>query len=285
MEQKYRKQLNRVHELFPDIAGRVEACEGGDDFLILDVDSEWMVRFPRNEVAQAAFQSEVQFLARFKELSPLPVPDYRHVGDDFGAYPKIEGQPLSFELFQALSVQERETIGRRLALFLFAIHNFPVDEAREIGVTTAWAGAHQAAGEYFLEHVAPLLSPAASKKSIACMETLLSEAFIGRVIHGDFYLPDHVFWSQANGEVGVIDFADVTIYDPAHDFQCIIEIGGPRFFQFVVNHYQGHVDPGLLRRSELRLAARPLFTAGHLFARGLMDRYAERLAHIESLFG
>lgn len=285
MEQQYRKQLDRVHKLFPTSAGQVKVLEGGDDFLILEVNSGWMVRFPRNEATRTAFQREIQFLTRFKDLSPLPVPDYRHVGGDFGAYPKIQGRPLSFELFQAFSDEKRQAIGRQLASFLSAIHNFPLDEARKIGVTAAWDGAHQAAGDHFLKHVAPLLSPTARRNAVACMEAVFAAGFARRVIHGDFYLPDHVFYNRRNDELGVIDFADVTIYDPAHDFQCILEIGGRSFFEFVLGHYQGQADPDLLRRSELRLAARPLFVSGNAFARGLTDQYDARLARVESMFG
>lgn len=285
MHKKHQLLLDLIRELFPTTIERVEVIEDGDDFLLFEVNSGWMVRFPRNEATRKAFQRETRFLASFKNLSPVPVPDYRHVGDDFDAYPKIQGRPLTFELFQALSMSERESTGRQLGAFLSAIHAFPVDEAREMGMADAWHGDHQAAGVYFLDHVAPLLSPAACRNAVACMEAALAADFTGRVIHGDFYLPDHVFYNRQRAEVGVIDFADVTIYDPAHDFQCILEIGGPSFFELVLKHYQGQADAGLLKRSELRLAARPLFTAGHVFAQGLHNQFAARLAGIQSLFG
>ena len=37
----------------------------------------------------------------------------------------------------------------------------------------------------------------------------------------------------------VIDFADVTLNDPAHDFQNIVEYGGEEFFETVMKDYQG----------------------------------------------
>jgi aminoglycoside 2''-phosphotransferase len=285
MTQTYQAQLEVINEILASDIGEVKVNEGGDDFLIFEAGSDWIFRFSRNDVTQEALQREVTFLSRLKDISPLAVPEYRYVGDNFGGYPKIQGVPFTSDLFQDFSTTTRERIGRQLAMFLSAIHSFPVDEAFEIGVTNGWNGLHQGAGEYFLEHVAPLLSPTAHKRSVTCMEQLLSEEFAGKVIHGDFYLPDHVFYNERTAELGVIDFADVTIYDPAHDYQCIVEIGGKGFFELVMKYYQGQEDLGLLRRSEMRLAARPLFVAGYIFVNGLTEQYAARLARIESMFG
>ena len=116
------------------------------------------------------------------------------------------------------------------------------------------------------------------------MEDLLTEEFEGKVIHGDFYLPDHVFFNKNRDQISVIDFADANVYDPAHDFQCIVEIGGDDFFETVMKHYNAENDLGLLKRSKLRLLARPLFNAGYIFANGLEDQYASRLKHIEDAF-
>ena len=117
------------------------------------------------------------------------------------------------------------------------------------------------------------------------MESLLAEEFEGRVIHGDFYLPDHVFYDKSKQVLsGVIDFGDVTIYDTAHDWQCILEIGGEEFFETVVKHYQAEADSALLKRSKMRLDARPLFVAGRIFLQGLEEQYADRLTCIEARF-
>jgi hypothetical protein len=60
--------------------------------------------------------------------------------------------------------------------------------------------------------------------------------------------------------------------------------GGDDFFETVMKQYAGEKDVGLLKRSKLRLLARPLFTAGYIFANGLKDQYASHLTHIEDAF-
>jgi len=282
MDEGYRSYLDRIQKVFPSSITQVDIHDGGDDFLVFEINSEWMFRFPRNEVSQKAFEQEMQFLARFKPLSPLPIPDYRYTGDGFTGYAKIHGRHLSDELFQGFSNDIREKVAEQLGCFLSALHNFPLEEANEIGLTRGWDGTHHKNGTSFLEKVAPLLSPSARSKATRCIKDLLASKFTGNVIHGDFYLPDHVYFDKS--QLGVIDFADVTIYDPAHDLQCILEIGGEDFFESVVKYYDVSKDADLLNRSKLRLLARPLFVAGYIFANGLEDQYESRLARIEEVF-
>ena len=281
MIQKYIEQIKAI---VPFEITSVKVHEGGEEFLVFEINSEWMFRFPRNDESRNALEKEMQFLAKFKPLSPLTVPEYQYEGDGFAGYAKIHGRHLSDELFQRLSINVRKKVAEQLGSFLSALHNFSTDEAGELGLIQGWNGIHHKNGTLFLEKVAPFLSSSTRNKATRCMEDLLAEEFPRRVIHGDFYLPDHVFFDDSQNQLGVIDFADANIYDPAHDLQSVFEIGGEDFFETVMKHYNAEKDAGLLKRSKLRLFARPLFTAGYIFANGLEDQYASRLARIEEVF-
>jgi len=285
MDPKFQGYIDLIkQDLTLDIT-EVDVHQSGDDFLVIEINTKWMFRFPRSDASQKAMEKETKFLSEFKTTSPIAVPDYQYLGDQYGGYPKILGKSLSFEVFQGLSEKGKQNVARQLAHFLSAVHNFPIEDAVEIGIPEGWDGNHHHSGEVFLEQVAPLLTANARKNSTTCMETLLAEEFESRVIHGDFYLPDHVFIDEDNHKLGVIDFGDVTIYDPAHDFQAILEIGGEAFFEKVIGEYQGKQDPALLKRSQLRLAARPLFVAGYIFNHKIESQYSNRIARIEAAFG
>lgn len=280
------KYLRLIADVFPQEIDSHVLHSSGDDFVVIEVNRAWMFRFPRNELAKRAMGIETNFLTEFERISPLPVPARIYVGEDFVGYRKILGPQLSFEIVSELSESARKQIARQLSEFLSAIHSFPVEKADSIGITRGWNGIHHKNGWYFLKHVAPKLSSVARKKSISLMERLLVEEFEGKVIHGDFYLPDHVFYDENKQELsGVIDFGDVTVYDPAHDWQCILEMGGEKFFEAVIEYYQAETDTDLLKRSNMRLEARPLFVAGYIFQHGLEEQYEERLARIEARFG
>jgi len=280
------KHLETIRDIFTSDISDVTVHEGGDDFLVVEVNHEWMFRFPRNEISRKALEVEKGFLARFKSISPLPVPDHQYSGDDFVGYPKIPGIALSIEVFQSLSKKSLVRIARQIGQFLSAIHNFPVDEAKRIGVTEGWSGWHAKILDNFREAIAPMLTPSARQNGLTCIEQMLAEPFESRVIHGDFALEDHVFFDEKRQELsGVIDFADVTLNDPAHDFQNIVEYGGEAFFETVMRHYQSREDATLLKRTKFRIQARPLFEASASMLFGFEERFKERMKYIETKYG
>jgi aminoglycoside 2''-phosphotransferase len=280
------KQITAIKNIFPSDISNVTLHDNGDDFFVVEINHEWMFRFPRQEIASKALQVEKAFLARFKTISPLPVPDHQYIENDFVGYPKIQGALLTVELFQGISKQSRERIARQIGQFLSAVHNFPVDEVKRIGVTEGWDGWQAKIIQYFQDVIVPKISPAARKPAMMCFEQMLAEPFESMVIHGDFALEDHVFFDEKRGELsGVIDFADVTLNDPAHDFQNILEYGGEEFFEAVMSHYQGKEDPTLPKRTKLRIQARPLFEASYSLLFGFEERFKNRMEYIEAKYG
>ena len=286
METKIQNYLESIKSVFSSEISRVKVHESGDDFVVLEINHEWMFRFPRNEISLKAMQIEKEFLARFKTISPLPVPDHKYNGGDFVGYPKITGTLLDVQVFRSLSKESQARIAQQMGQFLSAVHNFPVDEAKRIGVTEGWSGYHQQAITRFRKEIAPMLSATACQKALACMKQMMEDKFEPRVIHGDFALEDHIFFDQEKQQLsGVIDFADVTINDPAHDFQNIVEYGGEAFFNNVMEHYQLKDDPTLSKRTKLRIEARPLFEAAYSLMFGFDERFRERMVYIETKYG
>lgn len=278
--------IETIKNIFPFDISDVIVHENGDDFIVIEINHAWMFRFPRNEISQKALKVEKEFLARFKTISPLPVPDHQYSGDDFVGYPKINGTLLNVEVFQSLSKTSLERMAQQIGQFHSTIHTFPVGEAKYIGVTEGWSGFHQQAIQRYQEEVAPVLSPSARKKTLACIEHMMSEKFEPRVLHGDFAIEDHIFFDQKKQQLsGVIDFADVTINDPAHDFQNIVEYSGDAFFNNVMEHYQLKDDSTLLKRTKLRIEARPLFEAAYSLMFGFEERFKNRIEYIESKYG
>jgi aminoglycoside 2''-phosphotransferase len=278
--------IERIKQIFPYNLAETFLHEGGDDFLVIEVNNVWIFRFPRQEFSRKAFAVEKAFLSRFDPISPLPVPDYQYSGDDFGGYRKIRGSSLSIELFQNLSGGSRERIAQQLGQFLSTIHNFPMDEAKQIGLTEDWDGWYVKIIQNYRETAAPMLSPSARKTTLHFIERTIAEPFEVRVIHGDFALEDHVFFDVQRQELsGVIDFADVTLNDPAHDFQNIVEYGGEGFYDVVMENYQGRDDPTLLKRIKFRIETRPMLEASSSLLFGFERRFKDRMEYLETKYG
>jgi len=282
----FEKQLTAIKEIFPGEISNVTIHDSGDDFIVLEANHEWMFRFPRRELSREALKVETAFLATFKHISPLPVPEYQFFGEDFVGYPKIHGSLLRLDLFQNLSKKNHQKIAQQVGQFLSVVHNFPVEDAKQMGVTFGWNGWHAKGVQTFREVLAPMLTSAARSNALACLDRMLAEPFEWKVIHGDFALEDHVFFDEQRQELsGVIDFADVTLNDPAHDFQNIVEYGGEGFFNSVMEHYRCEADPTLLARTKLRIEARPMLEASYGWIFGFEDSFKERMNWIESTYG
>jgi aminoglycoside 2''-phosphotransferase len=282
----FEKQLAAIKEIFPGEISSTIVHNNGDDFIVFDINDAWIFRFPRRDISRDALKVEKVFLAKFTHISPLPVPDYQFFGEDFVGYRKIKGASLSLDLFQSLSKQSRQKIARQVGQFLSAVHNFPIADAKQMGVTFGWNGWHEKGIQTFREVLAPMLTPAAQSNALACLDRMLAEPFEPKVIHGDFALEDHVFFDEQRQELsGVIDFADVTLNDPAHDFQNIVEYGGEEFFTSVMEHYRCEADPTLLARTKLRVEARPMLEVSYGWIFGFEDSFKERMNWIESTYG
>ena len=280
------KQLAEIKEIFPSNITSVRLHDGGDDFIVIEINRDWMFRFPRREISRNALIVEKAFLAEFKRISPVPVPDHQYQGNDFVGYPKIRGESLGLELYQNLSPKCRGRIAQQIGQFLSAVHTFPIDEAKQMGMIEGWNGWFDKGIQNLREVVLPKLAATTQRNALATIDRLLAEPFDPKVIHGDFALEDHVFFDDQRIELsGVIDFADVTINDPAHDFQNIVEYGGEEFFAAVMENYHTTDDPTLLRRIINRIDSRPLFEASfsHLF--GFEKRFKERMEYIETKYG
>jgi aminoglycoside 2''-phosphotransferase len=286
MTDETQKRIDQIEEAFPHRVEGVRICDNGEDFLVIEVNQEWMFRFPRNAPARRALDCEKRFLPRLEKLSPVPVPQIRYSGEDFIGYRKIEGALLTARLFHTLGCEARKRIARQLGGFLSTLHSFPLEQALEMGLTEGWSGWREKAYQSFRENAAPLLSATAREEAIAFLEGFFTLEWKRVVIHGDFYPSDHVFIDEKRQEVsGVIDFGDLTIEDAATDFQSILEDFGEDFLRDVTACYIIEVDAPFLDRIRTRIKARPLFDAAYALEYGFEERFRRRLSEIETVFG
>lgn len=78
----------------------------------------------------------------------------------------------------------------------------------------------------------------------ADMAGLLDPARPARLIHSDLH-DEHLLWDPATGRLGVIDFSDMNLGDPAVDFAQLSDRAG------VLEHYDAESDDTLLERAAI----------------------------------
>lgn len=205
--------LLRAH--FPELEFRdVRVVQSGWDSLVLVLDDEWIVRIPRRAEVREWMEREAALLPELAGTLPVSIPRFELVAHDGFAcvgYRKLAGSPANENL--------QERTGEDLGRFLSALHRFPVDRARSLGVPcydpAAWRAKFDGVCGEFRRRVFPLLDSTEHEQAETVFARVPELDFAPALVHADLG-PEHVLCR--NGEVvGVIDWSDGRVGDPALD--------------------------------------------------------------------
>jgi aminoglycoside phosphotransferase (APT) family kinase protein len=193
----------------------VRIIEDGWDSLVLDLDGEWIFRFPRRPEVEQWMEREIALLPELAGTLPIAVPNFELVarnGVVCVGYRKLPGVPASANI--------GERVGEDLGRFLSALHRFPVERACALGVSyfdpAAWRERFGSLCEDFRRRVFPLLRSDERKRAETVFERVPELDFVPVLLHADLG-PEHVLCR--NGRVvGVIDWSDARVGDAALDF-------------------------------------------------------------------
>jgi aminoglycoside phosphotransferase (APT) family kinase protein len=158
---------------------------------------------------------------------------------------------------------EATRLADNLGAALARLHDFPIDDARGLGVSDRemWAG-HYAP---MIERCVGLLPPASARWLADRVRTFLDQGGTSKaarvLIHADLS-GEHIYASVDGSLEGIIDWADATIGDPALDFAGMLNDYPWRFLESVLAAYESHggtVDPDALRRARFYIDVAPIF--------------------------
>jgi aminoglycoside phosphotransferase (APT) family kinase protein len=209
--------------------------QDGYDFEVALVDAEWVFRFPRRAVVAEALEVEIVLLPALAPVLPVAVPHFEHVlrePEFVVVYRLIEGEPIVDE----------DPAG--VAAFLSALHAFDPDG--QPVERPDWREAYADQCARFERTVMPLLDPDERRRGarfFAGVETL--EGFTPALLHAD--LGSVHLRCRGGRLVGVIDWGDTRIGDPALDFSWLLH-DHPRGNE-ILAAYEGTVDGGFSERA------------------------------------
>lgn len=269
-----------VRAAFPSVAAEsLEFLGCGWEFDAFLTADGWVVRFPRRAGAERLFEREgpILELARsglpssvsvpLVQVSDHPIPQFPY---RVAAHRFIEGIAAD-EVAAALHGCLARSIGEALG----ALHAIPETAARAAGL-----------GELDRDErgrIEWLEGGSAGAKALRGRDATLDRALewlrrVGdplrrldapvRMIHHDLS-PEHLVANAETGcLVGILDWTDAILGDPARDFVPLVTFGGWDFADQALTHYPHVVDAGF--RDRLRFMARllPLMWLGHAHERG-----------------
>ena len=263
----YRRLVKRHLPFLGGYRGR--PIDSGWGCFILDLDDEWIVRFPRTNDDARAVEIEARLLAELEKRLRVAVPHYEHtVRDSRGrlrlvAYRKLRGRPLPT---RNLCGPEVERWASELIEMLHTLDRFPRAVGRRLGIRGSKdrnrKGPWNALYPIVRKRVHPLLPERIRALDREYWERFLREEpslhALPVLTHGDLF-PHHVLVDD-HGLAGVLDWESASYADPVADVTGLPDANG---FQARVRlGYLGD-DPSVDGRLAFHRHAVPVHSVRH----------------------
>jgi aminoglycoside 2''-phosphotransferase len=268
---------NILEVCFPQlqIHSVVPISEGWDSIAV-DVNGEYIFRFPKRPDVEPQYEKEARLLAELARHLPAPIPQFVFLWPGGSAYPvrflghrKLAGVPLDLHDFTPNLL---ESLAGQIGAFLAALHNFPVARAAQLlapnepgiiiaGGAAGWRHYYQQLYRQVREQALPLLGASARAAAEQLWENFLgADAYFGfqpALVHNDL-TANHVLCDITGAAIsGVIDWGDVAIGDPAIDFAGLLADCGADFMELALAAYAGGVDDTFRSRTQFYAEAMP----------------------------
>ena len=218
------------------VVNELEYIAEGWDSLACLVNGDLIFRFPKRPDVARTLQTEIRVLPELAPTLPVAIPDFTYLADPPGPafpYPFVGYQRLEGLAQEDWSPTEREAHWWRplLGNFLTALHAFPVQRARELGVRDYCPADQLTAAPTWREtledfytlvraEVYPLLSVERQDELADYFEDFVDDdrcfKFEPVLIHADLW-DDHILMDSDRQRLSIIDFGDLAIGDPALD--------------------------------------------------------------------
>ena len=208
----------------------------GWDNIVLDVNGEYIFRFPRFRESEKNLRKEIRLLPVLSKYLSTRIPKYEFVWKGnrgsphwFAGYRRIDGIPVTIGAF-------RKAWTRKLAVdlggFLNELHSreIPRSKLKDVPLYKPkdWVKLHRLLYRRVKRIVYPILDRDTRRLTEAFWERLLEEsrdvAFDPTLIHGDLTDRNILFDPRRQKLTGILDWSGPLFSDPAYDFAGLYEI-------------------------------------------------------------
>ena len=215
------------------------------------IDDTWLFRFPRTDNAERLYRKERALLPRLAPRVDVAVANIECVGTlpdgrMFMGHRAIVGEPLTLDAVRGMSSAGRSAVAGQIGAFLRALHSFPPDDARDVGVEL---DDRCLEGALVLDNARrdlfPLLTTKERELTEGVFSMFLDDAanfgFERRLTHMDMR-GRHILMDQTPRVAGIIDYGSTCISDANYDFFPLVLDFGEAFAREALAAY-GHPDP------------------------------------------
>lgn len=225
---------------------RFEADHSGWTNFVIKADHQYIFRFPVKPEAYEAIHKEYKILKILNQKLPphIKVPNYIYIQLDtdypYVGYKLIEGEPLTNEVFVSLSATQKNHISDCMSDFLNILHSINYKELNlTIQNPIKW---YQELYTRIQNNCFPYFDEKLKTATANFFENYFNDKtmtdYTPALIHGDLS-EDHILVTKDG--VGVIDFGDLMVFDPAYDLIWAY-LCGREFYHTLLQKYHGNKD-------------------------------------------
>lgn len=279
-------ELTRSHGLTL-IADTVSFNDMGLDYRVGfatdNVGKRWVLRLPRRDGLHDQAERESRVLDLLKQKLPIAVPEWTITAKDLIAYPLLPGHPgLTFDAvthetawhFDQNASSYVETLGEAIA----ALHGINIEQAINAGMP---AFAPHQVRQTWLDDLDRVEAGFDIRQDTfaALREWIRDDSYwpsFSVPVHGDLYV-GHVMVETDGSVVGIIDWTEARISDPAIDLVGHLKVFGERSLQELLKAYVaggGRIWPRVAEHCQFIQRASPVTYAVYALKTGDGDHRA-----------
>ncbi|KOR81185.1 hypothetical protein AM232_24180 [Bacillus sp. FJAT-21352] len=274
-----------IMQQFPEIELKeIKQLGEGFDNTVIQINGQFVFRFPRRPIAVTLIQVENQLLPSIAGTFPLAIPEPIFFGKPSTLYPyPFTGYKMVKGHLPVEGTKENKVeSAKRFARFLKVLHSFPVKRAMRLGVQPD--GMMRLNVPYrkksLMENVSNLIKLGYFEQAHAVkdfVETLgeLDVRHPISLVHGDIHIRN-VLLDDEGVLAGVIDWGDVHIGNPAIDFSFLYS-----YFPKEVRRAFFEIYGEIEKETESLARFRAIYMLVTLLVYGI-DRHDEELIAITS---
>jgi aminoglycoside phosphotransferase (APT) family kinase protein len=220
------------------------------------IDQEWVFRFPKRTSVERRLDIEIRLLPELSSSFGVAIPSFDCIGQSGQGYPfrfvgyrRLPGEaPLNLSTTD-FSVSN---LGKQLGGILASLHKYPTTKARGQGVTDESAADQPSRVkkdiQASLDHLRTRLSIETFARCTSIVTMEVPEYGGLRVLAHRDLQAEHIFLSADRSRVlGIIDWGDCGLSDPAVDFIFVKWLGRTQF-ENALSSYGRDLDPYFRQR-------------------------------------
>lgn len=223
------KTAKEIAEQTYPSAGKITVVEHGYDNIVVLIDEQYALRFPRNEDAYARGQYEKQVLQHLETLDTVSVPRIlgEHANPPYLVTSFVAGEHLSPNTIRSFPMEAQQKLGENIAEFAYGMHTaFLVEDAVRIRKELRLDERLEEPWPIYFKHLL------ADNKMLTAAQAAIAKSYYEQwkqitpgplvVVHDDLHTENMLF--KDNHLCGVLDFGDTNIGTAEQDLRQLYRI-------------------------------------------------------------